>query len=162
MSKHTAAVVAAIATSFVVAASAHAAEPPLQMSYPTDASLTCEGLVAEMARMDEIMGVSTSAIGQAEGQAAAVNTAASVGINAALYSGALGRVPGLGMFGNAAAAAAKRNAEAKAKQQQEIIQTAQGRRTLMAGIYQGKNCAAAPATAAVTPAVAPAAAPAAP
>jgi hypothetical protein len=168
MSKHApAAVAAAIATSFLFAATAQAAAP-LQMSYPTDASLTCEGLLAEMARMDSIMGASASAAGQAQGQATAVDAATSLGMTAALHSGVLGRVPGLGMFGNAAAAASRRNAEAQAKLQQETIQTAQGRRTLMSGIYQGKNCGAPAAPAAVAPAAAepavvtPAVAPAAP
>jgi hypothetical protein len=128
--------IAAFAGLFAVSA-AHA-QVPLQMSYPADASMSCEQLMAEMARMDQLMGVSNGAIASAEGAARGAETAASLGINAALYSGALGRVPGLGMFANAAASQAKAMAAAKAQREAQTLQVAQQRRAIMGGLHQGK------------------------
>jgi hypothetical protein len=125
---------------------ATAAHAQLQMSYPADASMSCEQISAEMVRMDQVMGVSNSAIASAEGAARGAETAASLGVNAALYSGALGRVPGLGMFANAAAAQAKAAAAAKAQREAQNIQVAQQRRAVMGGLYQGK-CGAGAVTA---------------
>lgn len=122
----------------LVAVSAAQAQVPLQMSYPTDASMSCEQLMAEMGRMDQLMGLSNGAIANAEGAARGAETAASLGINAALYSGALGRVPGLGMFANAAASQAKASAAAKAQREAQTIQVAQQRRAIMGGLHQGK------------------------
>ena len=118
---------------------------PLQVSYPTDGALTCDGLVAEIARMDAVMGVSAQGAQSAAGAAQAAELGASVGINAALYSGALGRVPGLGLFANGASQIAKQRAAAKQAQAQADIQTATTRRAMLNGIYQGKSCATAPA-----------------
>ena len=129
--------VLAIAAS-LVAASAAQAQVPLQMSYPADAAMSCEQLMAEMGRMDQLMGVSNGAIANAEGAARGAETAASLGINAALYSGALGRVPGLGMFANAAASQAKAMAAAKAQREAQTLQVAQQRRAVMGGLHQGK------------------------
>lgn len=120
------------------AVSAVQAQVPLQLSYPADAAMSCDQIVAEMTRMDQLMGVSNGAIASAEGAARGAETAASVGINAALYSGALGRVPGLGMFANAAAAQAKASAAAKAQREAQNIQIAQQRRAVMGGLHQGK------------------------
>ncbi len=163
-------VVSVFALSVVMAGgSAFAYEAPLQISYPTDGSLDCAGLETEIARMDSIMGVSSDEAAQAQGTARAAETAAGVGINAALYSGALGRVPGLGMFGNAAAGAAKSRAAAKEAEAKDRIHTAETRRAMLMGMYQGKNCnappapvapAAPPAQAAAAPAAAPVADPA--
>lgn len=135
------------ALSLALGASAAQAQAPLQLSYPTDASMTCEQISAEMVRMDQMMGVSNNAIASAEGAARGAETAASVGVNAALYSGALGRVPGLGMFANAAASQARAAAQAKAQREAQTIQVAQQRRAVMGGLYQGKNCGASAATA---------------
>ncbi|NQE60429.1 SH3 domain-containing protein [Caulobacter sp. RHG1] len=131
----------AISAGFLAVSAAHA-QVPLQMSYPADASLSCDQIMAEMGRMDQLMGVSNGAIASAEGAARGAETAASLGINAALYSGALGRVPGLGMFANAAAAQAKASAAAKAQREAQTIQVAQQRRAIMGGLHQGK-CGAA-------------------
>lgn len=157
MSKQTSAAIAALFAVSFAAFGAQAADAPLQMSYPTDGSLTCEGLTTEIARMDSIMGISQQAIGAANGQAQAANLGASAVVNGALYTGALGRVPGLGMFANRAAAAAKQNAEAKAKAQEEQIRIAEARKAMLNGIYMGKNCAA--MTTASAPAEVPAAVP---
>jgi hypothetical protein len=115
-------------------------EPQLQVSYPTDGSLTCEQLTIEITRMEEIAGISAQNARNAENQGAIANGATSVAINAALYSGALGAVPGLGLFANAAGAAARRNAEARARAEAERIRIAEQRRSLLSGIYQGRQC----------------------
>lgn len=132
-----------VALGFALSATSAYAQAPLQLSYPSDASMTCDQLSAEMVRMDQLMGLSNSAIANAEGAARGAETAASLGVNAALYSGALGRVPGLGAFANAAAAQAKAAAAAKAQREAQNIQIAQQRRAVMSGLYQGK-CANAP------------------
>jgi hypothetical protein len=138
------------------------AQVPLQLSYPADASMSCDQISAEMVRMDQMMGLATSAIASAEGAARGAEAAASLGVNAALYSGALGRVPGLGAFANAAAAQAKAAAAAKAQREAQNIQIAQQRRAVMGGLYQGK-CASAPiATPVSAPAPMASATPAAP
>jgi hypothetical protein len=131
---------ATLALSLALASSAHA---QLQLSYPADATMSCDQISAEMVRMDQLMGVSNNAIASAEAGARGAETAASLGVNAALYSGALGRVPGLGMFANAAAAQAKAAAAAKAQREAQNIQIAQQRRAVMGGLYQGKCGAAA-------------------
>ena len=135
---------------------AQAAEPPLMVSYPTDGSLSCEQLTAEIARMDSITGTASQAAASAQGAARAAELGASVGINAALYSGALGRVPGLGLLGNAASQAAKANAAAKQRASEERIRTAETRRAMLGGMYSGKSCGVAAAVAPAAPAAAPA------
>lgn len=138
-----------------LALAATAAHAQLQLSYPADAAMSCEQINAEMVRMDQIMGVSNNAIASAEAGARGAETAAGLGVNAALYSGALGRVPGLGMFANAAAAQAKAAAAAKAQREAQTIQIAQQRRAVMGGLYQGKCGAnagmATPVSATLTP-----------
>jgi hypothetical protein len=129
-----------------LALAATTAHAQMQVSYPGDASMSCEQISAEMIRLDQTMGVSNNAIASAEAGARGAETAASLGVNAALYSGALGRVPGLGMFANAAASAAKASAAAKAQRAAQDIQVAQQRRAVMGGMYQGK-CGAAAVTA---------------
>ncbi|HEX6866675.1 MAG TPA: hypothetical protein VF122_05540 [Caulobacteraceae bacterium] len=158
-------VVSVLALGVVLAGgSAIAGEPPLQISYPTDGSLDCAGLNAEIARMDGIMGVSNDEIAGAQGSARAADIGASAAINGALYSGALGRAPGLGLLGNAMASGAKSRAAAKEAEAKERIRTAETRRAMLMGIYQGRNCGApaAPVQAAEPAAAAPAAPPAEP
>lgn len=144
----------AMVATLVTPVTAHAqrrGEPRLQVTYPTDGSLTCDQLTTEIARMEEIAGISAQNAQNAQTQGAVADGVASVAINAALYSGALGAVPGLGMFANLAGAGARRAAEARARAEQENIQVATQRRTLLSGIYQGRQCgvpAAAPAAAA--------------
>lgn len=154
---------ACAALALALPAVAHAqrqAEPQLHVSYPTDAAMTCDQLTAEIARMEQISGVSAQNAENARGQGAMADGATSVALTAALHSGVLGRVPGLGMFANAAGAAARRSAEARAQAEAERIQTADQRRTLLSGIYQGRQCGVAPPPApapAATPVAAPAA-----
>lgn len=158
-------VVQASIVALMVGSAAVAGEPPLQISYPGDAQMDCAGLTTEISRMEGIMGISSQAAASAQGSARAAEIGASVGINAALYSGALGSVPGLGLFGNAAAAAAKQRAAAKEAAAKEQIRTAETRRAMLMGMHAGKACgvavaapAAVPATPAApaTPVVAPA------
>jgi hypothetical protein len=158
---------ASLAAAAVLAAGGPAfaqAGMPLQMSYPNDATMACEQIASEMSRMDQAMGLANSEIGSAEGAARATEAAASLGMQAALRSGALSRMPGLGQFANAAASAARAAAAAKAERGAQNIQVAQQRRAIMAGLYQGRACASNPmaiqASMVATPASA--AAPAAP
>ena len=125
------------------------AEPQLQVSYPTDGAMDCDQLLVEIGRMEQISGISAENAQNAQNQGAMAEGAAGVAVNAALYSGALGAVPGLGAFANMAGGAARRNAEA------ERIRIADQRRSLLSGIYQGRQCgvaAAPPAVAAAAPA----------
>ena len=136
-----------------------AAEPPLQVSYPSDSALTCEGLTAEIAKVDGILGISSEQAASAQGAGQAAELGTSVAINGALYSGALGRVPGLGLMGNAAGGLMKQRAAAKEAAAKEQIRTAETRRAMLMGMHSGKGCGAA---AAVPPVETPAAAPHAP
>lgn len=129
------------------------AEPALQVSYPTDGGLSCDQLVVEIGRMEEIAGLSAQNADSARTQGAVVDAAASVAVNAALYSGALGAVPGLGLFANAAGAMARRSGEARARAEAERVQTATQRRTLLSGIYQGRQCGVQPAAPPAAPLV---------
>ena len=125
-------------------------EPALQVSYPNDGTLSCDQLMVEIGRMEQISGVSAESAQSAQNQGALAEGAASVAVNAAAYSGALAAVPGLGMFANMAGGAARRNAEARARAEAERIRIADQRRSLLSGIYQGRQCG--------VPAVAPVAA----
>jgi hypothetical protein len=107
-----------------------------------EASLSCDQLMGEIARMDQAMGLANTAIANAAGAAQATDTGVALGMEAALRSGALAKMPGLGRFAGMAAQAAKASAAAKAEQGAQAIQVAQQRRTMMAGLYQGRNCSA--------------------
>jgi len=144
-------VTAAISAALVAAAGSSAAQP-LQVSYPTDSSLNCEQLSAEVARMDQIMGASAQGVASAEGSARAANLGATVAIEGLARSGALARMPGLGMFANAANGMARQSAATKQKQHEDEIRTAETRRAVMSGLYQGKSCGAPQPGAASAPA----------
>jgi len=105
-----------------------------------DAAMTCEQILAEMARMDQAMGLANTEIANASGAAKVADTGMALGMEAALRSGALTKMPGLGRFAGMAAQAAKASAAAKAEQGAQSIQVAQQRRAVMAGLYQGRNC----------------------
>jgi len=107
-----------------------------------EAALSCDQLMAEIALMDQAMGLANTAIANAAGAAQATDTGVALGMEAALRSGALAKMPGLGRFAGMAAQAAKASAAAKAEQGAQAIQVAQQRRTMMAGLYQGRNCGA--------------------
>lgn len=149
------------------AASAVAADAPLQVSYPGDATMDCAAIAGESARMDQVIYASNDEITKADGGARGASMASSVAVEGMLRTGLLGRAPGLGMFANNAASMAKQRAEAVKAQAAERIQTANTRKALLAGLYAGKSCDAppppppAPEPAAVEEAPAPEAVPAA-
>tara|TARA_R110002051_G_scaffold21308_4_gene56734 strand:+ start:1011 stop:1571 length:561 start_codon:yes stop_codon:yes gene_type:complete len=116
------------------------AEPQLQVSYPTDGAMSCDQLLVEIGRMEQIAGTSAENAQNAQNQGAMAEGAAGVAVNAALYTGALSAVPGLGAFANMAGGAARRNAEARARAEAERIRIADQRRSLLSGIYQGRQC----------------------
>jgi hypothetical protein len=124
---------------------------PLQISQPGDGAMTCAQLAAEVGRMDQIASDAQTAKNDAESSGRMAEVAGGVATNAALYSGALGSVPGLGLFGRAIEGTVKSNAESTAQQQEQRVQNAQMRRVSLMGIYQGKGCMNAPAPAATTP-----------
>ncbi|HEX6859926.1 MAG TPA: hypothetical protein VF138_06970 [Caulobacteraceae bacterium] len=149
-------IVTACAAALVFAGPALAAEPPLQVSYPTDAALDCNGLTSEIARVDGILGIADSDAASAQGAGKAAELGTSVAINGALYSGALGAVPGLGLMGNAAGGFMKNRAAAKEAKAKETMRTAETRRAMLMGMYAGKACASAPAATADAAPAAPA------
>ncbi len=136
----TASALAASMLTPVTAQAQRRGEPPLLVSYPTDASMTCDQLSTEIVRVAEIAGIAAQNAQNAEGQGAMANAAAGLAVNAALYSGALGAVPGLGLFANAAGGMARRNAEARARAEAERVRVAEQRHTLLTGIFQGRQC----------------------
>lgn len=145
--KKTARVVRAIGASLAITvalASGGAATAQMQMTQGSDATLTCEQLAAEVARMDQAMVLANNAIAGADGAARAADMGASLGMEAALRSGALTKMPGLGRFASLAASAAKQAAASKAEQGAQNIQIAQQRRAIMSGLYQGRACGSAP------------------
>jgi hypothetical protein len=112
----------------------------LQISSPGDADMTCDELSTEIARMDAMMGHDMQAAADAEARGSAAGAGASAAITAAGYSGALGRVPGLGFAANAAAGHAQAQAQAEAERREENARRAELRRTGLMGIYQGRDC----------------------
>ena len=148
---------AAAALAAAVSVPAFAADPPLQVSYPTDATLSCDALTVEAARMDTIIAAANDATAKANGSGKAAGLAGTIAVEAGARSGVFGRMPGLGFAANAMSGAAQKNAQNQAATQAEIIQTAQTRQTVVRALYTGKGCgtataAAAPAVAAAAPA----------
>ena len=142
---------AAATAAAVFATAAFAADPPLQVSYPTDGALSCEGLAAEAVRMDGIIATATDSTNKANGSGRAAGLAGTIAVEAGARSGVFGRMPGLGFAANAMSGAAQKGAQNEAAKQAEIIQTANTRKTVVLALYSGKNCgAAAPGPAGVT------------
>ena len=139
----------AVTAAFVIAAPAFAAEPPLQVSYPTDGQMDCSAIVAEVARMDALIAQTNQQVASADGSAKGVGMASTVAVEGLLRTGLLGRVPGAGMFANGAANMAKQRAETVRANAAQTIQVAETRKAMMGGMYAGKACDAAPATAPV-------------
>jgi hypothetical protein len=131
-------------TAALATGGAATAQMQMQMTQGGDATLTCEQLAAEVARMDQAMVLANNAIAGADGAARAADLGASLGMEAALRSGALTKMPGLGRFASLAASAAKQAAASKAEQGAQNIQIAQQRRAIMSGLYQGRACGSAP------------------
>lgn len=137
---------------FAAAASAGAAEAPLQVSYPTDAGMDCTAIAGESVRMDQLIAGANGQISGADGAQRGAGLAGTVAVEGLARSGALARVPGLGMVANQAQAMARQKAEAQKAQAAALIQTATTRKALLAGLYAGKSCDAAPAPAPAAPA----------
>ena len=138
-------VAAGLAGAFVLSGAALAADPPLQVSYPTDATLDCAGLAAELLRMDTVIAEANKDISSAGASAQGAGIANAVATEGLVRSGALG---GLGAFGGLAArglAAAQQKAQQgaanKAALAQETIKTAETRKLLIGGLSTGKACA---------------------
>jgi len=141
-------VLAAVAASL---AAGPASAQALQVSYPGDASMDCAALSTEASRMDQVMADANAQVGKANGTAQGAGLASTVAVEGMLRTGVLGRVPGAGMFANNMANAAKQRAAQVQAQAQETIQTATTRKALLAGLYSGKGCDAAPAAPAPAP-----------
>jgi len=134
------AVIAAAALSACAGAPASQQTAMLQVSYPDDAQMDCEAIKTEMTRMETIMAQSNQAKANAQTSGQVASTAAGAATNAALYSGALSRVPGLGLFANAASGLAQAGANQTAAQREQEAKTAEMRRTSLNGLYVGKGC----------------------
>ena len=139
----------AVTAGLAIAAPAFAAEPPLQVSYPTDGQMDCPSIVAEVARMDALIAQTNQQVASADGSAKGVGIASTVAVEGLLRTGLLGRVPGAGMFANGAANMAKQRAETVRVNAAQTIQVAETRKAMMGGMYAGKACNAAPVPAPV-------------
>lgn len=139
----------AVTAALAIAAPAFAAEPPLQVSYPTDGQMDCPSIVAEVARMDALIAQTNQQVASADGSAKGVGMASTVAVEGLLRTGLLGRVPGAGMFANGAANMAKQRAETVRVNAAQTIQVAETRKAMMGGMYAGKACNAAPVPAPV-------------
>ena len=141
---------------FVMPASAQQPLPTsIQVSQPGDANLTCPDLTQQIAQMDQILGTAQQNQASAETSGQTAGIVGSAATNAALYSGAFGRMSGLGFLAGGAQRLMQQGAEAKAAEAAKLQQDATMRRTMLMGMYTGKACdnpqaqqAAAPAQAA--------------
>jgi len=132
----------------LAAAPAFGAEPALQVSYPTDASLDCAGLTAELARAEQAIDQANAKIASASKTSGAAGAAGTLAVEGMLRTGLLSKAPGLGSFANQAANAGKQRAAAAQKQAAEDIRVAETRRAMLTGMAAGKGCSA---TASVPP-----------
>lgn len=114
--------------------------PLLVANQPGDGSMSCDEISTAIADMELLMLQSNQNARNAETSGTTANAAASAATSAALYSGALGRVPGLGFAANAAGSMVQQNAQAEAERQAENARTAELRRSALTGIYAGKGC----------------------
>lgn len=135
----------------MLTSTAIAAEPALQISYPTDASMDCAGIAAESGRMDQIITQANGQASGADGSARGAGLASTVAVEGLARSGMLAKMPGIGRFANQAAGMARQRAEAVKAEAANTIQTANTRKALLAGLYSGKGCDAPPAAAPATP-----------
>jgi hypothetical protein len=135
----------------LLAGPAFAAEP-LQVSYPSDAQMDCSAIAAESGRMDQVIADAGAQAGKAEGSAKGAGLAGTVAVEGMLRTGLLGRMPGLGQAANQMSNMARQRAEQVKAQAAETINTANTRKALLAGLYSGKSCDAAPAAQPAAPA----------
>lgn len=135
-----------LAATLVTAAPAVAAEPPLQVSYPTDAQLDCAAIASEVARMDVLIAQTQQQVMNADGSAKGVGMATTVAVEGLARSGLLARVPGAGMFANSASNMARQRAETVRASAAQTIQIAETRKAMMGGMSAGKSCNASQAS----------------
>ena len=114
--------------------------PLLVANQQGDADLSCEEISTELDKMNVLLAESEQGEANAEATGAVAGTATNAAVNTALYSGALSRVPGLGMVANAAGGIAQQRAKAEAEKQAENARRAELRRTALTGIAAGKGC----------------------
>ncbi len=129
----------------MLGSTAFAADAPLQVSYAADASMDCAGIAAESVRMDQVIAQANGQISGADGSARGASLVSTVAVEGLARSGALARMPGIGMFANQAASMARQRGEAVKAQAANTIQTANTRKALLSGLYAGKSCDAPPA-----------------
>src|ERR1043165_744047 len=115
----------------MLASTAIAADAPLQVSSATDASMDCAGIAAESVRMDQLITQANGQINGADGSARGAGLASTVAVEGLARSGALARMPGIGMFANQASNMARQRSEAVKAQAATTIQTANTRKALL-------------------------------
>ena len=135
----------------LIAGPAFAAES-LQISYAGDAQMDCAAVAAESGRMDQIIADASAQASKADGSAKGAGLAGTVAVEGMLRTGLLGRMPGLGQAANQMSSMARQRAEQVKVQAGETINTANTRKALLAGLYSGKGCDAAPVAQAAAPA----------
>ena len=145
-----------LAAAMAIATPVLAAEPALQVSYPSDGQMDCAAISAEVGRMDAIIAQANQQVASADGSAKGAGLASTVAVEGMLRTGVLGRMPGLGQFANGAANMARQRAESVRASAAQTIQTADTRKAMMGGMYAGKGCNAAPPPAPEAQAAAPA------
>ena len=114
-----------VAAAIAITAPAFAAEPPLQVSYPTDGQMDCSAIVAELGRMDALIAQTNQQVMNADGSAKGVGMATTVAVEGLARSGLLARVPGAGMFANSASNMARQRAETVRASAAQTIQVAE-------------------------------------
>ncbi len=103
----------ATATAFVALCNVASAQAPaplptsIQVSMPGDGQMACPQIAMEIGRMDQIMGQAAANQASAQTSGAVAGAVGTAAISGALYSGALGSVPGLGFFARGAEQAAR-------------------------------------------------------
>jgi hypothetical protein len=133
--------VAAVSSVFAIPVSAQTPLPTtIQVSQPGDANLSCPDLTAQIGQMDQILGTAQQNQANAATSSATAGAVGSAATSAALYSGALGRMPGLGFLAGGAQRLMQQNAEQKAADAAKLQQDATMRRTMLMGMYTGKAC----------------------
>ncbi len=99
-----------------------------------DNALTCQQIVAEAGQLSQTLGGAPE--GGVFSSEQAISAATSVGIQAAMMSGAGSIIPGVGLLGNALGAAARRDRERR--EAERVV--ARQRWYYLNGVYSGRDC----------------------
>ncbi|MEM6898952.1 MAG: hypothetical protein AAF583_04180 [Pseudomonadota bacterium] len=111
--------------------------PPLLAAYqPGDGDMTCDQLTTELNNMASLV----SEAKQKTQSAQTTGLAAGAATNAAVYGGALGNIPGLGMAASVAGDFAQQRARQVAEREAENAQNAQIRHTSLSTMSAQKGC----------------------